>query len=81
MGRLVRYQINDNGERTMRKIIGNIKNIKSTIVGLGTLLIAAGTALRALTDSDATTIPDWQAVLAAASSVAASIWLIIGSKD
>ena len=81
MGRRVRYQINDNGERTMRKIIGNIKNIKSTIVGLGTLLIAAGTALRALTDSDATTIPDWQAVLAAASSVAASIWLIIGSKD
>jgi hypothetical protein len=66
---------------SIAKIIGNIKNIKSTVVGLGTLLIAAGTAIRALTDSDATTIPDWQAVLAAASSVAASVWLIVGSKD
>ena len=63
------------------KIITNIKNIRSTIVGLGTLLIVAGTAVRALTDSDSLTVPDWQAVIAAASGVAASLWLIIGSKD
>ena len=66
---------------SIAKIIGNIKNMKSTVVGIATLLVAAGTAIRALTDSDATTIPDWQGVIAAASSVAASIWLIVGSKD
>ena len=66
---------------SIAKIIGNIKNMKSAVVGFATLLVAAGTAIRALTDSDATTTPDWQAVIAAASSVAASIWLIVGSKD
>jgi len=66
---------------TLRKIIGNIKNIRTTVVGVATLLVAAGTALAAFADSDKTTVPDWQAVVTAASSVAASLWLIIGSKD
>ena len=66
---------------TLRKIIGNIKNIRTTVVGVATLLIAAGTALAAFADSDKSTVPDWQAVVTAASSVAASLWLIIGSKD
>ena len=66
---------------TLRKIIGNIKNIRTTVVGVATLLIAAGTALAAFADSDKSTVPDWQAVITAASSVAASLWLIIGSKD
>lgn len=63
------------------KVIGNIKNIRSTLVGVGTLLIAAGTAVKAFTDGDSSTVPDWQSVITAASAVAASIWLIIGSKD
>ena len=66
---------------TFRKIIGNIKNIRTTVVGVATLLVAAGTALAAFADSDKSTVPDWQAVVTAASSVAASLWLIIGSKD
>ena len=66
---------------TLRKVIGNIKNIRTTVVGVATLLVAAGTALAAFADSDKTTVPDWQAVVTAASSVAASLWLIIGSKD
>jgi len=66
---------------TFRKIIGNIKNMRTTVVGVATLLVAAGTALAAFADSDKTTVPDWQAVVTAASSVAASLWLIIGSKD
>ena len=66
---------------TLRKVIGNIKNIRTTVVGVATLLIAAGTALAAFADSDKSTVPDWQAVVTAASSVAASLWLIIGSKD
>ena len=66
---------------TFRKIIGNIKNIRTTVIGVATLLIAAGTALAAFADSDKSTVPDWQAVITAASSVAASLWLIIGSKD
>ena len=66
---------------TLRKIIGNIKNIRPTVVGVATLLVAAGTALAAFADSDKSTVPDWQAVVTAASSVAASLWLIIGSKD
>ena len=66
---------------TLRKVIGNIKNIRTTVVGVATLLIAAGTALAAFADSDKSTVPDWQAVITAASSVAASLWLIIGSKD
>tara|TARA_Y100001934_G_C11933925_1_gene577054 strand:- start:302 stop:508 length:207 start_codon:yes stop_codon:yes gene_type:complete len=66
---------------TLRKIIGNIKNIRTTVVGVATLLVAAGTALAAFADSDKSTVPDWQAVVTAASSVAASLWLIIGSKD
>jgi hypothetical protein len=66
---------------TLRKVIGNIKNIRTTVVGVSTLLIAAGTALAAFADSDKSTVPDWQAVITAASSVAASLWLIIGSKD
>tara|TARA_Y100001973_G_scaffold47903_1_gene71298 strand:+ start:543 stop:749 length:207 start_codon:yes stop_codon:yes gene_type:complete len=66
---------------TLRKIIGNIKNIRTTVVGVATLLVAAGTALAAFADTDKSTVPDWQAVVTAASSVAASLWLIIGSKD
>ena len=66
---------------TLRKVIGNIKNIRTTVVGVATLLVAAGTALAAFADSDKSTVPDWQAVITAASSVAASLWLIIGSKD
>jgi predicted ribosomally synthesized peptide with SipW-like signal peptide len=66
---------------TLRKVIGNIKNIRTTVIGVATLLIAAGTALAAFADSDKSTVPDWQAVITAASSVAASLWLIIGSKD
>ena len=66
---------------TLRKVIGNIKNIRTTVVGVATLLIAAVTALAAFADSDKSTVPDWQAVVTAASSVAASLWLIIGSKD
>ena len=66
---------------TLRKIIVNIKNIRTTVVGVATLLVAAGTALAAFADSDKSTVPDWQAVVTAASSVAASLWLIIGSKD
>ena len=66
---------------TFCKIIGNIKNMRTTVVGVATLLVAAGTALAAFADSDKTTVPDWQAVVTAASSVAASLWLIIGSKD
>tara|TARA_R100000388_G_C7204012_1_gene140039 strand:+ start:700 stop:906 length:207 start_codon:yes stop_codon:yes gene_type:complete len=66
---------------TLRKVISNIKNIRTTVVGVATLLIAAGTALAAFADSDKSTVPDWQAVITAASSVAASLWLIIGSKD
>tara|TARA_Y100001968_G_scaffold321168_1_gene355174 strand:+ start:3968 stop:4189 length:222 start_codon:yes stop_codon:yes gene_type:complete len=66
---------------TIRKIVGNIKNIRTTIVGVATLLVAAGTALAAFADGDRTTVPDWQAVITAASSVAASLWLILGSKD
>ena len=66
---------------TLRKVIGNIKNIRTTVIGVATLLIAAGTALAAFADSDKSTVPDWQAVVTAASSVAASLWLIIGSKD
>jgi len=66
---------------TLRKVIGNIKNIRTTVIGVATLLIAAGTALAAFADSDKSTVPDWQAVMTAASSVAASLWLIIGSKD
>ena len=66
---------------TLRKIIGNIKNIRTTVVGVATLLVAAGTALAAFADSDKSTVPDWQAVITAASSVAASLWVIIGSKD
>lgn len=66
---------------TLRKVIGNIKNIRTTVVGVATLLVAAGTALAAFADSDKSTVPDWQAVVTAASSVAASLWLIIGSKD
>ena len=66
---------------TLSKVIGNIKNIRTTVVGVATLLVAAGTALAAFADSDKSTVPDWQAVITAASSVAASLWLIIGSKD
>ena len=66
---------------TLRKLIGNIKNIRTTVVGVATLLIAAGTAIAAFADGDRTTVPDWEAVIAAASSVAASLWLILGSKD
>tara|TARA_Y100000593_G_scaffold16762_1_gene33384 strand:+ start:4122 stop:4328 length:207 start_codon:yes stop_codon:yes gene_type:complete len=66
---------------TITKIIGNIKNIRTTVVGVATLLVVTGTALAAFADSDKSTIPDWQAVITAASSVAASLWLIIGSKD
>ena len=66
---------------TLRKVIGNIKNIRTTVVGVATLLVAAGTALAAFADSDKSTVPDWQAVVTAASSVAASLLLIIGSKD
>jgi predicted ribosomally synthesized peptide with SipW-like signal peptide len=66
---------------TLRKVIGNIKNIRTTVIGVATLLIAAGTALAAFADSDKSTVPDWQSVITAASSVAASLWLIIGSKD
>ena len=50
-------------------------------MGVATLLVAAGTALAAFADGDRTTVPDWQAVITAASSVAASLWLILGSKD
>lgn len=66
---------------TLRKMIGNIKNIRTTVIGVATLLVAAGTALAAFADSDKSTVPDWQAVITAASSVAASLWLIFGSKD
>jgi len=66
---------------TLRKMIGNIKNIRTTVIGVATLLVAAGTALAAFADSDKSTVPDWPAVITAASSVAASLWLIIGSKD
>lgn len=42
------------------------KNPKTSIAGIGALLIAVGGALTALFDGDPITNPDWTAVVAAA---------------
>ena len=65
----------------IRKLILNFKNIRTTVLGLSTLLVAAGSALSAWADGDISTKPDWQALAVAFSSVIASLSLIFASKD
>tara|TARA_R100000808_G_C2153609_1_gene164005 strand:+ start:6551 stop:6751 length:201 start_codon:yes stop_codon:yes gene_type:complete len=65
----------------IRKLIANVKNIRTTVLGVATLLVAAGSALSAWVDGDVATEPDWTAVAVAFSSVIASLALIFASKD
>lgn len=50
-----------------------MKSWKTTIAGIGAILVAAGSALSALFDMDPQTVPDWGAVL---SAIIAGIGLI-----
>ena len=63
------------------ELIKNLANIRTTALGLATLLISLGAAIQSFADGDATTAPDWASVTAAASSFVSSLWLIFGAKD
>jgi hypothetical protein len=40
-------------------------NVRTSVLGLGTILVAVAGALVALTDSDPATVPEWDTVIAA----------------
>ena len=62
-------------------ILKNLTTIRTTVLGLATLLVAAGAAISAFADGDSSTVADWQSVTVAATSFISSLWLIFGSKD
>ena len=65
----------------LRKLLTNVRHLKTTVLGLASLLIASGAALSAFFDGDPDTVADWQSVTVAASALFSSLVLIFGSKD
>jgi hypothetical protein len=51
-----------------------MKSGKTTVAGIGAILVAVGGALTALFDGDATTNVDWATVIAAVSAGIGLIW-------
>lgn len=65
----------------IRKIIANLGNIKTSILGLALLLTTLGAALAAWVDGDPLTNANWPAVAAAFSGLVAQLVLIFGARD
>jgi hypothetical protein len=51
---------------------------KTTTAGIGAILVAVGTAMKAMFDNDPSTVPEWGAVVAA---IIAGIGLIVARDN
>jgi len=58
-----------------------LRSVQTTIIGVGVLLIVAGTAVKAFSDGDPSTTADWPAVGEAALATWVALKLIFAAED